>query len=220
MILCKRIINEKEVFEEVDIETAKKLKAEGVELVYTTIEEEKAVNSDHNIDEDNNINEENDNKKDKYKKYNDYFKGFTDMFTGEMFSKHIENAKPYFSDKKSNSKANKLLKVLPFMEEEDIHEIVNKMLENDESFKDVRIESFLPFLSEEDCDKIFMKALEDGNYNFEPSSIAPFVSEEALSKVVDLYVKGEFNKCNIENLYPFLSSEDIKRIFIYIIDNE
>ena len=49
----------------------------------------------------------------------------------------------------------------------------------------------------------------------ELSSIVPFVSQKVLSSLVDEYIKGNVSKVNMNAIYPFLSQEDIKRIFFY-----
>lgn len=135
-------------------------------------------------------------------------KGFTNLY-----SKKDDSGNP-------KSKTSKLLRVLPFMEDEDIHELIQDLLNGNDSLKDVNLMAILPFLSDDDCDQLFLKALEDGNFNFRPESIAPFVSEECLTKVVDLYLEGKYEKLNIDGLYPFLSSKDIKRVFKYIMSKE
>ena len=50
--------------------------------------------------------------------------------------------------------------------------------------------------------------------------VAPFVSKECLSKVVDKYINGELKNLNIEKIYPFLSSSDIKRVFKKILEEK
>ena len=116
-----------------------------------------------------------------------------------------------------NSKAARLLKLLPFMDEEDIHDAVVDLINSGESLKDIPINAFFPFLSDEDCDAIFLKAVKDGNTNFNISSVAPFVDDECLSQIVDLYINGKLQDFDIDSIYPFLSSKDIKRLFQYIL---
>ncbi len=206
MILVKKIVDGKEIYQTVSIDEARKLKEEGVELWYTDEHEKNKVETGSYgyFDEE----------KKKLKEF------------GEKLEKTINDSvvtpinNMFNGQKKKNDKNNKLIKILPFMDEDDIHEIIERMLNSDESLKDLDIVSMLPFLSDEDCDKLFIKSLNDGNFNYEPSSIAPFVSEQALSLVVDAYIKGEFKNCKIESLYPFLSSKDVKRLFIHIMDNE
>ncbi|MBR6406799.1 MAG: hypothetical protein IKS18_11510 [Lachnospiraceae bacterium] len=117
-------------------------------------------------------------------------------------------------------KADKLAKLLPFMEEAEIHEIAEKVIAGDEEFKDVDIASLMPFMSKEDCSVLFEKSLEandekpgvDGKLYLKA---VPYVGEEVLSKLVDRYVEGGFENIKMDNIYPYLSSADVKRIFYY-----
>lgn len=118
------------------------------------------------------------------------------------------------------SKCSKLLRALPFMDDDEIHDLVENILNGDESVKDINIASILPFVSDEDADALFLKTLKDGNRKIKPENIAPFVSDECLSKVVDLYLQGKFPDLNVDALYPFLSSKDIKRIVNKIIKDK
>ena len=117
-------------------------------------------------------------------------------------------------------KADKLAKMLPYMEEEEIHEIAEKVLAGEEDFKELDIASLMPFMSQEDCGVLFEKSLEANDK--EPGvdgklylKCVPYVGEEVLSKLVDRYVEGGFENIRMDNIYPYLSSADVKRIFYY-----
>ncbi|MDD2433726.1 MAG: hypothetical protein PHW67_00455 [Bacilli bacterium] len=120
----------------------------------------------------------------------------------------------------TEKKTKKLLQILPFLDEEDVHEVVTKFLEGDAVLSGNELVAVLPFASEEDCNALFMRTLEKGDDNYNPVAIAPFVSEECLSKVVDRYLAGEFKDLNINALYPFISSKDAKRLFIQILKDK
>ena len=80
----------------------------------------------------------------------------------------------------------------------------------------------MPFLDEKDCDALFLKIALDADKKYEHSlvSLAPFVSEECLSKLVDKFVSGELQDVDMDGLYPFLSSKDVKRLFKYIVSKK
>ena len=136
----------------------------------------------------------------------------------------IEEAKDFFKisglKPSTEKKTKKLLQILPFLDEEDVHEVVTKFLEGDAVLSGNELVAVLPFASEEDCNALFMRTLEKGDDNYNPVAIAPFVSEECLSKVVDRYLAGEFKDLNINALYPFISSKDAKRLFIQILKDK
>ena len=99
------------------------------------------------------------------------------------------------------------------MDEEDIHEIVDKILSDDPDFKDVDVVAIMPFLEDEDCDKIFIKKIqEDDEIALE---LVNFVSEECLSLLVDAYIEGKYPNLNVDKLYPFLDGEDVKKLFYF-----
>lgn len=121
-------------------------------------------------------------------------------------------------DQNKNSKSNKLIMALPFLDKEDIHEIVEKILANTEEYKDLNLIAVFPFLHKNDCDKLFMRFVLDGdNEKYPIVSLAPFVSKECLSKFVDEYVNGNFQEVEINLLYPFLDTKDVKRVFKYVL---
>ena len=120
----------------------------------------------------------------------------------------------------AKKKADKLAKLLPFMEEAEIHEIAEKVIAGDEEFKDVDIASLMPFMSEEDCALLFEKSLaaNDENPGVDGKlylKAVPYVGEAALSKLVDRYIEGGYENIKMDNIYPYLSSADVKRIFYY-----
>ena len=116
-----------------------------------------------------------------------------------------------FKDSTRTPKTKKLVSMLPFMDDEDIHEVVIGILENKEEYKDLDLVSIMPFLSTEDCDALFKKALEE-NWTI-VVNIVPFVSSKALSIFVDEYINGNYQNIDIESLYPFIDSKDIKKLF-------
>lgn len=133
---------------------------------------------------------------------------------GDVFSK----AFGYAFGKNKNSKADELLAALPFMNKEDIHELVTEIINDSEQYKSLNLVEIFPFLSINDCDALFMKfIMDDDKYPTSLVAIAPFVSENCLSKFVDEYVDGKYQNIEMSALYPFLNSKDVKRVFNYIL---
>lgn len=147
----------------------------------------------------------------------------------EAFTKASNNVKQSFKTsseeyekrQKANAKNKKLAKILPFLDEESIHELVNKILADDESTKDLDLVKIFPYLSSEDAGKILIRVLKDGNTDVNIERLAPFVSQESLREIVDMYINGELDSnISFENLLPFLDNESIKKIFEYEIFNK
>ena len=150
-------------------------------------------------------------------------KAFGDKITEAMnnVSRGVQDSWNLAQEKANQKKkADKLAKMLPFMDEAEIHEIAEKVIAGDEEFKDVDIASLMPFMSKEDCGVLFEKSLAANDEN--PGcdgklylKCVPYVGEETLSKLVDRYVEGGFENIRMDNIYPYLSSADVKRIFYY-----
>lgn len=133
---------------------------------------------------------------------------------GDVFTKAFE----YAFGKKKNSKADELLAALPFMNKEDIHELVTEIINDSEQYKSLNLVEIFPFLSVNDCDALFMKFIMDDNkYTTSLVAILPFVSASCLSRFVDEYVNGKYQNIEMSALYPFLNSKDVKRVFNYIL---
>ncbi|MBE6143413.1 MAG: hypothetical protein E7177_05480 [Erysipelotrichaceae bacterium] len=132
---------------------------------------------------------------------------------GETIAKGINKAKVWMNNNKNDKVTNRLVKILPFMDEEDVHEIVDKILLDDPDFKGVNVVAIMPFLDDEDCDKIFLKKLqEDDDVALE---LINFVSEECLSYLVDAYINGKYPDLDVDKLYPFLDGDDVKKLFYF-----
>lgn len=116
-----------------------------------------------------------------------------------------------------NSTEAKLLRLLPYMSEEDAHEFCKKLVASDEMMKKVNVADIMPFVSKEDCDALFLKCiiLTDGKSDI--AKAVPYVSKTCLSVVVDDYINGKYPDLDMDSLYPFLSDEEIKKIFYHII---
>lgn len=121
-----------------------------------------------------------------------------------------------------SQKKNKLLQILPFLDDDDIHEVAEDILSDPDKYCGLNLCEIMPFLSEKDCDALFLRiALDtDNKYEYSPTSLAPFVSEKCLSMLVDKYIAGELQVIDMDELYPFLSSKDVKRLFKYIVSKK
>lgn len=115
------------------------------------------------------------------------------------------------------SRSARLLALLPFMEEDDLHDLVTELIADPESFEQMKLSAILPFLSSEDCDALFLACMQRENGCEDMTTVAPFVSQACLSRVVDGYLEGRYPDLDIDALYPFLKSEDIRRLFYSIL---
>ena len=119
-----------------------------------------------------------------------------------------------------NSTEAKLLRLLPYMSKRETHELVEKLLENDETVKRLDLSTVMPFLSAEDCDTLFIRGIELEKEAMSLASAAHFVSRDCLHSVVDGYIDGKYPTLDIDSLYPCLADSDIKKIFYHILKTE
>lgn len=116
-----------------------------------------------------------------------------------------------------NKKSNRIIAMLPFLNDDELHELVEDIMSDGEKYKDLSLAAVMPFLDDSDCDKIFLNAINNESQLKHICSLAPFVSEECLSELVERYVNGDYPELNLDGLYPFMSTRDIKRLFKYSI---
>lgn len=116
-----------------------------------------------------------------------------------------------------SSRSARLLALLPFMEEGDLHDLVTELIADPEALAGVKLTAILPFLSSEDCDALFLACMQRENGCEDMETVAPFVSPSCLSRVVDGYLEGRYPELNIDAIYPFLAPEDIRRLFYSIL---
>ncbi|MBR0461776.1 MAG: hypothetical protein IJJ00_03565 [Erysipelotrichaceae bacterium] len=125
----------------------------------------------------------------------------------------LDILKPLFSKGKG-----KLIGMLPFMDEEELHQVVETVLESDADYKDLPLAAMMPFLEEKDCDALFMKAVSERyRKGLSLTAMAPFISDECLSVLVDDYVNGKYPDLSLDGLYPFMDSKDVRKLFEYHI---
>ena len=126
-----------------------------------------------------------------------------------------------FNNQKKTNK-NKLVTMLPFLDKEYLKEIVDGIINEEEEYKNLDLVVLFPYIGEEECDRLFKKFIFenkecDKHYII---CVAPFVSKEALSNFVDEYTKGNYQNVNVDALYPFMSPQDVKKMFKYIISKK
>lgn len=213
MILRKKIVDGKEIFTEISKEEAKKLYNKETLIFTTEDEEDDFIDEMEGYDEDELDEEDVKTEKTLYENLDNFFSNL-----GTKIENTVNGITNKFGTK--NKKANKISEILPYLDEEELHTLVEKILDNDEEFKDISLKEVLPFLSEEDCDKLFVKSLMEENGKIKSQQIIPYVSVRCLDKVVDMYVNGEIKINNVNMLYPFLSKKSIKKLFDFIISSK
>ena len=208
-MILKKIVNEdgKIIYEPIEIEEALNLNKK--ELVFTDEDEEERY--DHFGDEEDEEGKE-ETQKIKNKTISIDLSNIANL--GNKISRKITEKL-----NNQNTKTQKIISLLPFLDDDDISEIVNEIINDSEEYKDLPLESIMPFLPDEDADRLFMEFVGKDNLGeeFHISSIVPFVSEKCLDKFVEEYINGKYQKVDIDSLYPFMDSKTVKKLFKHIL---
>jgi hypothetical protein len=101
-------------------------------------------------------------------------------------------------------------KALPFMDDDDISRIAKKCTENGGSYQGIAFNELLPFLDDDDIDDEFRARVKNKQ---DYKALLPFVDDDVLSDVVDDYVKGQCEGLDMDDIYPFLDDDDIRKLF-------
>ena len=245
MILNRTIVDGKVIYKEISFDAAVALE-DKTGLVFTDEDEkddfydylDELASEDDDIEEDDEELDEDEEvyeakAEDEAKEEEKFFKKLERKINklGEQIEKRINKEEikatfssiaDFFKDETFNpkSKASKIYKMMPYMDDEDLHEVVVKIIDGDEEYKDINVSAIVPFLSSSDCDLLFINAIEKHEKNKVIKKMAPFVSQECLSKFSDEYIKGNYQYVNIDYLYPFMAAKDIKKVFKYIISKD
>ena len=108
-------------------------------------------------------------------------------------------------------------KMVPFLDKEDTNELVEMILQSETGeYKGVTLGNVLPFLREEKIENLFHSFLEQGK---NVSILYPFLSDKKLHEITAEYLNGTLD-IDMNGLYPFLPSEDIKTLFRMAMDKE
>ena len=137
-------------------------------------------------------------------------------------------------------------KLLPFLEEEDLEQLAEKILSSpDKNYEGVTLEmllpfldddyvstacrkafekgesisNYLPFMDDDDIDEAFILALKENRGNL--YSFLPFVSDDAIDKAVDLISQGkvQVDTAFIDKMLPFMDDDKIDEIFVLQVKN-
>lgn len=204
MILRRSNNNGTDVYEEISLEEAIKLNKK--EIIFTDEEDKEAYEEVLKAQ-----------KKDRKDPLDQFVEGMENF--GEKINKVVNDAFKGFSSSRYNEKTRRIKKILPFLGEEDLKEIVEAILAKDEKYEFLPLDILFPYLNEEDCDRLFLMALDDEDMKnkIDIQKLVPFVSEECMDKFVDLYVQGKYKNVNIDELYPYMNNKSIKKIFSYYL---
>ncbi len=109
-----------------------------------------------------------------------------------------------------------IVALFPFMDEEDIDKICVDLANNPEWAAKVNMVALYPFASDEYVDKLLEAQAKQGKID---KAILPFVSVDGLHSLVLMYIDNPTLNLDLDELYPFLDSDDISLLFQAYLKN-
>lgn len=101
----------------------------------------------------------------------------------------------------------KLIKLLPFMDQEDLSELVKKI--KSKEVTGVNLVHLYPFLEETEIDELVDELVKEGAKK-DIYRALPFMSKERLNRLYDEVKDGKVPEFKEEALLPFLGKDKIK----------
>ncbi len=135
------------------------------------------------------------------------------------FYKQVVKKHPPVSIKVHKTEGSPISKLLFYLEDNDLHEIAESIIngESAEKYENLDYKELLFYLNESDIEMLFFKALSEENQTLDVKAIAPYASEATYTKFVDEYIAGKYQEINIDTMYSYMKSRDIKRLFEYYL---
>jgi hypothetical protein len=103
----------------------------------------------------------------------------------------------------------KLESLLPFMDKEDMNELVDNIISGE--LKDVPLQIVYPFVGRKKREELFNYLIEEGNKDHLYGAI-PFMSKANIQTLYDKVQNGDIEGFAAEALLPFLGKDKIKEL--------
>ena len=104
----------------------------------------------------------------------------------------------------------KYIHMLPFLEDEDLDELVEKILSGE--VKGIKLAMLYPFLSRESLEKLVDRFIKDNKVKELKHSL-PFISKAKVNEIYEAMQAGTITGLNEHSLMPFLGKSKIKEMF-------
>lgn len=101
-------------------------------------------------------------------------------------------------------------KYLPFMNDEDLEELADKILSNEVT--EVPLYKLYPFLSRHKLEEIVAQMIEKNEHEH-LMHVLPFVSANTIQMIREKISEGKLEGFDESHLLPFMSPNDIKDLF-------
>lgn len=106
--------------------------------------------------------------------------------------------------------------VLPFLDREDLNEVVDKVISGE--IKNIKFTSLFPFLNDETLNKVIDFLIQEKRTK-ELQRALPFMSKSKINELYEAVESGEIEGIKATSFLPFLSKTKLKEIFETLIKN-
>ena len=101
-------------------------------------------------------------------------------------------------------------KYLPFMNDEDLEELADKILSKEVT--EVPLRKLYPFLSKQRLNELVTQMIEQNDQENLKHAL-PFISQDAIKQIRDKINEGKLEGFDESHLLPFMSPEEVKEMF-------
>lgn len=101
-------------------------------------------------------------------------------------------------------------KYLPFMNDEDLEELAEKILSKEVT--EVPLRKLYPFLSKQKLNELVNQMIEQNDQESIKHAL-PFVSRETINLIREKIDEGKLEDFDESHLLPFMSPEEVKKMF-------
>ena len=121
-----------------------------------------------------------------------------------------KQAEESIKENKNKMTISQLVALAPFMNEDDLGEVVRELAKNGGSLKDVA--ALAPFMDEDDIGELAKEKLKNGGTLEEIVAFAPFMDEDDIGELAKEKLKNGGTLEDIVAFAPFMDDDDIKEL--------
>lgn len=113
----------------------------------------------------------------------------------------------------------RIAKMLPFLEKEELSELLEAIVGGELKEESISVTALYPFLENDQLKSLFDRAV-SGEVKVKPVSILPFLDEGDYESIIDKLAESDLETISIEEIIPFLSEANIKKVFRIFLEKE
>ncbi len=113
----------------------------------------------------------------------------------------------------------KITRMLPFLEKEELAELLESLIKGELKEENVSMAALLPFLESDQIAHLFERAVA-GEVKLRPVAILPFMDERDYDAIIDKLIETDVETISLDEMLPFLTEAQIKKVFRLYLEKE